>query len=61
VISTVAGFLVLGFLPSPEHAPDWLVSPVFFVAWGVSVAIEMGSIGRCRSGVGFRISLSPFL
>jgi hypothetical protein len=42
VISTVVGFLVLGFLPSPEHAPDWLVYPVFFVAWGVSVAIEYG-------------------
>ncbi len=40
VISTVVGFLVLGFLPSPEHAPNWLVYPVFFVAWGLSVAIE---------------------
>jgi hypothetical protein len=42
VISTVAGFLVLGFLPSPEHGPSWLVYPVFFVAWGLSVAIEYG-------------------
>ncbi len=40
VISTVVGFLVLGFLPSPEHAPNWLVYPVFFGAWGLSVAIE---------------------
>jgi hypothetical protein len=42
VISTVVGFLVLGFLPSPEHGPSWLVYPVFFVAWGLSVAIEYG-------------------
>jgi hypothetical protein len=42
VISTVVGFLVLGFLPSPEHWPSWLVYPVFFVAWGLSVAIEYG-------------------
>jgi hypothetical protein len=42
VISTVVGFLVLGFLPTPEHEPSWLVYPVFFVAWGLSVAIEYG-------------------
>jgi hypothetical protein len=40
VISTLVGFVALGFLPSPEHAPNWLVYPVFLVAWGLSVAIE---------------------
>jgi hypothetical protein len=42
VISSLVGFLVLGFLPSPEHAPDWMVYPIFFVAWALTVAIEYG-------------------
>ena len=42
VISTVVGFLVLGFWPNPERAPNWLVYPIFFVAWGLSVGIEYG-------------------
>jgi hypothetical protein len=33
---------VLGFLPSREHGPSWLVYPIFFVAWALSVAIEYG-------------------
>jgi hypothetical protein len=48
VISTLVGFvllgvlsaLVLGLLPSIEHGPHWLVYPVFFVAWALSVAVE---------------------
>jgi hypothetical protein len=48
VISTLVGFLVLGLLsslvlgvlPSLEHGPHWLVYPVFFVAWALSVGIE---------------------
>jgi hypothetical protein len=48
VISTIVGFLllallsslVLGVLPGIEHGPHWLVFPVFFVAWALSVGIE---------------------
>jgi ABC-type thiamin/hydroxymethylpyrimidine transport system permease subunit len=42
VVSTLIGFFVLGFLPSPEHGPHWLVYIIFLVAWALSVAIEYG-------------------
>jgi uncharacterized membrane protein YhaH (DUF805 family) len=64
VISTLAGFLVLGLLsslvlgvlPSLEHGPHWLVYPVFFLAWASVLASNTGCIARSRSGVGFPIS-----
>ena len=32
--------LVLGVFPSLEQGPDWLVYPVFFVAWALTVGVE---------------------